>query len=111
MVRPRHSAPIRAFALLFLLWVGFDFGVHGLFASDFAPMATSTSSTSVGVKEGGPSAQLAPDHCFCHGISVGAVMPARTADLALTGTLLIELSRQVPPSSPHPLDRPPQLSA
>jgi hypothetical protein len=110
MVRPRRSAPIRAFALLFLLWVGLDVGLHGLFASDFAPMATSRSSTD-GIKESGPCTHVAPDHCFCHAVSVGAVVPVRTTGLAPTGTLVIERARQVPPGSPHPLDRPPQLAA
>lgn len=111
MVKLRHSAQIRAFALLFLLWVGLDFGVHGLFASDFAPMATSGSSTSLGVEDAGSGAHPAPDNCFCHSVSMGAVEPARTAVPTPVGTLVSEPSLQLPPSDPHALDRPPQPAA
>lgn len=107
----RHAALIRTFTLFLLLLVGFDLGAHGLFASDFTPMATSSSSISLGVEDSGASTHPAPDHCFCHGISMGAIVPAQTAGLAPTDTLVIALSPQVPPSDPTPLDRPPQLTA
>lgn len=107
----RHAALIRTFTLFLLLLVGFDLGAHGLFASDFTPMATSRSSISLGVEDSGADVQSAPDHCFCHGLSMGAVVPARTASLAPTGTLVINLSPHVPSSDPNPLDKPPQHTA
>jgi hypothetical protein len=110
MARTRYSALIRAFALLFLLGVGFDFGVHDLVVSDFAPLATGGSSTSLGVEHGGSGLHFAPDHCFCHAVSMGAVVPARTVGLAPTDTLVIALSPQVPSSDSTPLDRPPELT-
>jgi hypothetical protein len=111
MARPRHSALIRAFALVFLFWVGLDFGVHGLFACDLAPIGTRGPSSSLCAEGSGAGVPSAPDHCFCHGLSMGAVVPARTASLAPTGTLVINLSPHVPSSDPNPLDKPPQHTA
>ncbi len=108
MVRARHSALTRAFALLVLLWAGFDIGAHGLLASDFAPMTASGSSISFGAEDSVVGAHPAPDLCFCHGISVGAVAPPRSAGLTPTRTLVIERSPQVPPGETNPLGRPPQ---
>jgi hypothetical protein len=110
MVRPRHSALIRTLTLLLLLWVGIDLGAHGLFASDFTPVATTGSCIRLCQNDGGATAPVAPDHCFCHGIYVGAVVPTPTAGLA-PGTLVLARSPEVPPSDPHPLERPPQLTA
>jgi hypothetical protein len=111
MVRSRHSALVRAFAVLCLVWVGFDIGAHGLFASDFTPIAPISASLHVRVDERGATAPGAPDHCFCHSVSMGAVRPAPTAGLTPAGALVLDLSPQVPRSDPHPLDRPPQLAA
>jgi hypothetical protein len=113
MVRSRHSALIRTLVVVLLLWVGFDFGVHGLLASDFAPMNAGSSSVTLDVSRGASSAVVhpAPDHCFCHSISMGAVAPAQAAGLGPTGSLASEPAPPVPPSVPHPLDRPPQLTA
>lgn len=107
----RHAALIRTFTLFLLLLVGFDLGAHGLFASDFTPMATSSSSISLGVEDSGASTHPAPDHCFCHGTSMGAVVPAPSAGLTPVGTVAVYLSPQAPHGAPHPLDRPPQLTA
>jgi hypothetical protein len=107
----RHAALIRTFTLFLLLLVGFDLGAHGLFASDFTPMATSSSSISLGVEDSGASTHPAPDHCFCHGTSMGAVVPASSAGLTPVGTVAVDLSPQAPHGAPHPLDRPPQLTA
>jgi hypothetical protein len=111
MVRPRHSALIRALTLLSLLWVGFDLGAHGLFPSDFTPIVTSGSSIRLSLDHGGASAPVAPDHCFCHGTWMGAVVTTPTTGLTPAGTLVPALSPQMPTSEPHPLDRPPQLTA
>jgi hypothetical protein len=107
----RHSALIRILALLVLIWVGFDLGAHGLFASDFAPMTTGGSSLRLNVDTCGATAPIAPDHCFCHGASMGAVGPAPAAGLTPAGTVVVALSLQGPLSGPHPLDRPPQRTA
>jgi hypothetical protein len=107
----RHDALIRTLTLLLLLWVGLDLGAHGLFASDFTPMATSGSSASLGVEDSGAGAHPAPDHCFCHGTSMGAVVPTPSAGLTPVGTVAVALSPQAPPGAPHPLDRPPQPAA
>ena len=111
MVGPRHSALIRTLTVLSLLWVGFDIGAHGLLASDFKPIATSGSSTRPSLDESGRTAPVAPDHCFCHSLSIGAVLAAATAGLTPAGTLVLDLSPQVPRSNSHPLDRPPQPTA
>jgi hypothetical protein len=107
----RHSALIRILASLVLLWVGFDLGAHGLFASDFTPMTTGGSSLRLNVDDREATAPSAPDHCFCHGVSMGAVVPAPATGLTPAGTVVVALSFQVPLSDPHPLDRPPQLTA
>lgn len=111
MARPRHPASIRTLTLLLLLWVGFDLGAHGLFASDFTPFPTSASSSRLSVDETGAGAAVAPDHCFCHGVSMGAVVAAQIAGPSPAGTLVVDLSPQLASSDPHPLDRPPQFAA
>ena len=35
MARTVGHAPHKTLTLLFLLWIGFDLGAHGIFASDF----------------------------------------------------------------------------
>jgi hypothetical protein len=108
IIRSRHSALSRTFAALILLWVGFDLGAHGIFASDFMPIATGNRSVRLGPENSGAPA---PDHCFCHSISMGAVVTAPASGLTPTGTLVLAISLQVPPTDPHPLDRPPQHTA
>jgi hypothetical protein len=110
MARPRHYALIRTLTLFFLLWIGFDLGAHGLLASDFPPIASRASSR-LRVDDGGAAAPDAPDHCFCHGISMGAVLPTLIAGLTPAATLVLIPSPQVPRRDPHPLDRPPKLTA
>lgn len=104
----RHSAVVRTFVFLFLLWAGVDLVLHGLIASDFAPLATNDSSTSPCVEDGGAGAHSAPDYCFCHAPSLGAVVPAPTSVPAPVSTFVFELSLEAPLGDPHPLDRPPQ---
>jgi hypothetical protein len=111
LVRLRHSALIRILTFVLLLWVALDVGAHGLFASDFAPIASSNTSLRLCLDDSGATAPVTPDHCFCHGISMGAVVPTPIAGLTPAGTLVLDLSCQVPGSDPHPLDRPPQLTA
>lgn len=108
MVRSRHSTLLRALTLFVLLWVAFDIGAHGLFASDFAPIVASGSS--VRMSDNGSGA-TAPDHCFCHGISVAAGTPTMIVGLTPAGTLVLYLAPQVPLGDRHPLDRPPQPTA
>ena len=111
MLRPRHSAPLRTLALIVLLWVGFDIGAHGLFASDFPAIAQTESRVRLSQDEGAATPVAPTDHCFCHGLSIAAVMPAPTAGLAPAGTLALDPPPQVPHSARQPLDRPPQLVA
>jgi hypothetical protein len=111
MAPPRHSDLLRTLTLLLLVWVGFDIGAHGLFASDFTPIATIGSSLRLSHGDGGDAAPAAPDHCFCHGISVPAAMPTPTASLTSAGRLVLDLSLRGPSRTSHPLDRPPQLAA
>jgi hypothetical protein len=111
MLRMRHFALLRILASLVLLWVGFDLGAHGLFASDFTPMTTGGSSLRLNIDDGEATAPIATDHCFCRGASMGAVAPAPAAGLTPAGTVVVAPSFQVPLSDVHPLDRPPQLTA
>ena len=111
MSRPRHSVPLRTLALLVLLWVGLDIGAHGLFASDFHPIASNPSRLCVSQDESGAAECAQPDHCFCHGLSTAAMMPMPTAGLTQVGAPVPDPPPQAPHSDPHPLDRPPQLVA
>jgi hypothetical protein len=111
MARSRHSTLIRVLALLSLFWVGFDIGAHGLLASDFAPLPPIRSCPRASSDDTGASPQPAPEHCFCHGISLGAVLPALDVCLAPAGPVLAELPSQVPCSDGYPFDHPPQLAA
>jgi hypothetical protein len=111
MAWPRHSAPIRALTLLVLVWVGFDLGAHGFFASDFEPIAPGGSAIRVSVDDSRATTPPAPDHCFCHSISVGAVSPAPSSGLTPAGMFVLVLSPRVPRSHPHPFDRPPRFPA
>jgi hypothetical protein len=111
MSRPRHSVPLRTLALLLLLWVGLDIGAHGLVASDFPPIAGNPSRLCVSQDESGATACAPTDHCFCHSLSIAAMIPVPTAGLIQIGTPVLDPLPQVPHSHPHPLDRPPQLVA
>ncbi len=110
--RRRRAAAIRIVALFLLLWVGFDVGAHGLLASDFASLRESGSCTRLSNADGGAAAvSFTHDHCFCHGLSVGAVLPALAEGLAPAGGVLLPTSSHVPGSDGSPLDHPPQLRA
>jgi hypothetical protein len=111
MARSGHSAFLRTFTVLFLLWVGLDLGAHGLFASDFPPVAQGDGSVRLSLDESCGTGPVAPDHCFCHSLSIGAVVPACAGGLTPVGTLVLDLPPQLPPGDPHPFDRPPQLLA
>jgi hypothetical protein len=111
MVLLRHSFLGRTLTLLLLLLAGLDIGAHGLFASDFAPIATSGVSASMGLDRSGARSPAVPDHCFCHSVFTTAVVPAPTAELAPTGALTIAPPPHAPASDPSPLDRPPRLTA
>ncbi len=111
MARSRHSSLIRVLTLLSLFWVGFDIGAHGLLASDFAPLAPVGSCARASSGDSGTTPQPAPEHCFCHGISLGAVLPALVVRLAPAGPVLAPRSPQVPCNDGYPLDHPPQLAA
>jgi hypothetical protein len=97
--------------LFLLLWVGFDLGAHGLFASDFTPITLGGSSLCLSADDGSSTASVVSDHCFCHSTSMGAVVPARPASLMPVGAVAVDFSLQVPHGAPHPLDRPPQPTA
>jgi hypothetical protein len=111
MARPQRYALIRALTLFCLLWTGIDLGAHGIFPSDFQPIENSSASVPLRVGARGVDAPNAPDHCFCHGVSMGAVLSAPSAGLTPVGTLVSVLCPEVPPSHPHPLDKPPQFLA
>ena len=111
MARTVGHAPHKTLTLLFLLWIGFDLGAHGIFASDFEPVAGGGAYSRLSVDDGGGAATDAPDHCFCHGVSIGAVDSAPGASLIPSGTLVIDQCPQAPLSDAHRLDRPPQLPA
>ncbi len=111
MTSLRQSALIRLSTLLLLLWVGIDVGAHGFLASDFEPLPVPGASCSIDVPTTGTSfSHVQHDHCFCHGISVGAVLPALPATLAPTGLMVVPLSSRVPRADRNPLDHPPQLT-
>jgi hypothetical protein len=111
MVRSRRSALIRLSTLLLLLWVGIDVGAHGFLASDFEPLPVPGAPCSIGMATTAASvSHVQHDHCFCHGISVGAVLQALPATLAPTGLMVVPLSSRVPRADRNPLDHPPQLT-
>jgi len=111
MIWLRHSVPSRTLALLFLLWVGFDFGAHGLFASDLPPIAPGHASVGACLESVNGSGPAAPDHCFCHTVSMGAEVPAPVGGLLVEAGVLSGLSSPVPRTVPRSVDRPPQLPA
>jgi NhaP-type Na+/H+ and K+/H+ antiporter len=108
MSRPRYSVPLRTLALLVLLWVGLDIGAHGLFASDFPPIAGNSFQLCVSQDDGGATECAPTDHCFCHSLSTAAMRLMQTAGLTQVGAPVLDPPRQVPHSHPHPVDRPPQ---
>jgi hypothetical protein len=105
------SASVRTLAVLMLVWVGFDFGVHGLVAPDGAPMVAAASPASLGAGRGGGNVTLAPDQCFCHSVSVGALTPLRQAFFEFLGNAETPLCPPAPHTERHPLDQPPRLAA
>jgi hypothetical protein len=111
MAAPRHSVPIRILALLLLLWVGVDIGAHGLLASDFAPLQLAGPSPRAHCGDTGVQTTPAPDHCFCHGVSLGAILPGLSVHLAAAGVVVPALASQVACGDDYPLDHPPQLVA
>jgi hypothetical protein len=111
MFRLRHSPPLRTLTLLVLLWIGFDIGAHGFVASDFPTIAANALRLRVSQDETGATACAPTDHCFCHSLSIAAMMAMPTAGLIQVGTPVIDPPLQVPHSYPRRLDRPPQVVA
>ena len=111
MARSRRSATIRAFAILFLVWVGVDFGAHGFSPDDLLPIASGDGSQHVVQNEGSAFPELSPDHCFSHGTFLGAMPTPDFVGLAPSGAAVLARSTGVPDREPHPLDKPPQLCA
>jgi hypothetical protein len=110
MSSPSHSAPIRAAAVLLLLWVGIDLGAHGLSASDFHPVAASAS-TGADCAVGGEARDQSPDHCFCHSQSLGATLSLLVVRTERADALVSVVSCQAPRSTAGPLYHPPQTLA
>ncbi len=111
MATSSHRAAIRLLTVLLLLWVGFDVGAHGLLASDFGPLTEGACAARIGSGDGASAAHGSPGHCFCNGVSIGAVLPDIVVQLAPSGAVLRPLSAQAPRSDGSPLDHPPQLPA
>ncbi len=111
MFRSRHSALIRVPAFLFLLWIGLDFGAHGFLASDAAPLASGSAAFSAQEEQGPAGTCGSNAHCFCHSISVGAVVPVCVAELTLVGQTVSPLPTLAPQTDRHPLDLPPRFIA
>ncbi len=111
MIPLRGARVRRTLTLLLLLLAVADLGVHGLFASDYAPVATGSTSVRLTPDSRGPAGPSPTDHCFCHGLSVGAVVPASTAVPAQLGVLVLGPLPPLPRATPGPLDKPPQLAA
>lgn len=109
MRRSRHSVLLRILTLVLLLRIGFDFGAHGLFVCESASMPGGASAARLGSHDDGslPTA-AAPDHCFCHALSVGAVAPELVAVLTLVGSAVTPLPMAVHLADRHPLDQPPR---
>ncbi len=111
MIPSRHSFPLRILTVAFLLWIGLDFGAHGLFASGSAPLGGGPITVRTAMDETPVGSCCTPDHCFCHGLSVGAVAAARTIVLDQTGDAVASLPSRVPHGDRHPPDQPPRLAA
>jgi hypothetical protein len=112
MVRlPRGSAAVRTLALLLLVWVGLDVGLHGFFASDCSTISVGGATAVVDGGSGIVAAHASPDHCFCHSVSVGALRAPSAVFLALSGEAGTIRCPAAPHRDPHPLDQPPRLSA
>jgi hypothetical protein len=110
MFASRRSRLIRSFALLLLLWVGFDFGAHGVAASDLVPIAINAGAIALTGDGGAAPSHPGHDHCFCHGNFVGGATLLRNAELVPAGTLALRWVPALLLAAPHPLDRPPRLS-
>ena len=111
MACSRHSVPVRVLALVVLLWVAVDVGAHGLLASDFAPLTVPGSAPHATSGHTDATTPPAPDHCFCHGVSLGAILPALAVQLVPAGLVAPALGSQVTCCDDFPLDHPPQLAA
>jgi hypothetical protein len=110
MVRPRFSTFVRTLALLLLVWVGFDVGLHGFLVSDYTVLAAA-SPTVIDARTGGHGEQGDTDHCFCHSPSVGALSAVRPACLGPVGIAEPLPCPPVPHTDNHPLDQPPRPAA
>jgi hypothetical protein len=111
MVRPRFSTFVRTLALLLLVWVGFDVGLHGFLVSDYAVIAAASPAVVDAAASGQAGQGDVVDHCFCHCPSIGALSAVRPACLGLVGIAEPLASPAVPHNERHPLDQPPRLAA
>jgi hypothetical protein len=105
---------LRFVTALLLVLIAFDlaavhtcaFDAHEAAGAARASLAPLTSSDGAGHS----GAVLHPDHCFCHGLSIGADASVLTESLRKTGTVL-----ETPPGhllrAPSALYHPPQLPA
>jgi hypothetical protein len=105
---------LRSVTALLLVLVAFDlaavhtcaFGADEAAGAARASVAPLTSSDDTGH----PGAVLHPDHCFCHGLSIGADASALAESFRKTGTV-----PETPPGhllrAPSALYHPPQLTA
>jgi hypothetical protein len=107
MVSRSRALLVRWVAVVLLLWVGGDLGAHGMFASDFRPIAsgqvTVTGSRYASTGEAGP------DHCFCHSLSLTATLPPPGATLHPGAPASICGVAKPPTGSRPALERPPQF--
>ena len=99
---------------LLLVLVAFDLAAVHTCAFD-SPKASGAARTSVAPVESADGAAhrdavLHPDHCFCHGLSIGADPSVLTEPLRTLGSVC-----DMPPGHllqiPSALDHPPQLAA
>ena len=107
----RCSATVRTLALLLLVWIGLDVGLHGFVSSDYAAIPSAGRPAVVGTGSGTVRAHGTPDHCFCHSVSVGALTPLRPVFLAPVGEAETRPCPPPPHADRHPLDQPPRLTA
>jgi hypothetical protein len=97
--------------LLLLLWVGLDLGVHGLFPSDFHPIAVTVRSADGAAVSGSAAADRSHDHCFCRSVSPVATPLPLAARRGPTGIFVSIVPSKVLFSAERPQDRPPKALA
>jgi hypothetical protein len=106
MLGCRRPALVRVVTLALLIWAVLDLGAHGLFASDFEPLAPPGLEAGTSNIEGG-SAAHGPHHCFCHSLSLGATLPAPVVRPEQTAVLVPSAACGSPQLVSRPLFHPP----